>query len=174
MRERPGLVGWIAVAGLGGVVAVSLGWGLVHPAGKRASTLVGQAAPNLTIAPINGSEVSLSSLKGSPVLVNFWTSWCVPCKREAPVLNAAAREYAGRVQFIGVDIQDSDSAARAYQAEVQSPYPVGATIKGRYLDWGVTAPPETFFVNRQGVIISMLLGPVDRHSLEIYMSQLGA
>ncbi len=167
------LVGWIAGAGLFGLLALSLGWGLVHPVGPRPTTLVGQLAPNVTVAAINGSGLSLSSLKGSPIVVNFWASWCVPCKTEAPVLNAAAREHAGHVRFVGVDIQDSDSAARTYQTEVQSPYPVGAAISGRYSDWGVTAPPETFFINRQGVVISKILGPVDRHRLEIYVSQLG-
>ena len=89
------------------------------------------------------------------------------------MLNAAATRYGGRVQFIGVDIQDSDSAARAYQAEFQSPYPVGPATAGSYLEWGVTAPPETFFVNRSGVVISKFIGPLDAKVLDVYMSQLG-
>lgn len=88
------------------------------------------------------------------------------------MLNAAAREYASRVQFVGVDIQDSDAAARSYQGEVMSPYPVGPPSKGSYLDWGVSKPPETFFVDRQGVVVSRILGPVDRQRLEVYISQL--
>jgi len=133
---------------------------------------VGKSAPIFTIASLDGSEVRVPSLKGTPMVVNFWASWCVPCKQEAPVLNAAARDYGGRVQFIGVDIQDSDSAARAYQAEVQSPYPVGPSIVGSYLHWGVTAPPETFFVDAHGVVISKIVGPVDRQRLEAHISRL--
>jgi len=53
-----------------------------------------------------------------------------------------------------------------------SPYPVGPAIQGTYSQWGVTAPPETFFIDRQGVVISSILGPVDRQRLEVYMSQL--
>ena len=128
----------------------------------------------MTIAALDGSERRLPSLEGTPMVVNFWASWCVPCRQEAPVLNAAAREYAGRVQFIGVDIQDSNAAARAFQAEVQAPYPVGPARVGDYRQWQVSAPPETFFLNRQGVIISKVVGPVDRGQLEVYMSQLGA
>jgi cytochrome c biogenesis protein CcmG/thiol:disulfide interchange protein DsbE len=133
---------------------------------------VGKSAPIIIIASLDGSEVRVPSLKGTPMVVNFWASWCVPCKQEAPVLNAATRDYAGRVQFAGVDIQDSDSAARAYQAEVQSPYPVGPSIVGSYLQWGVTAPPETFFVDAHGVVISKIVGPVDRQRLEAHISRL--
>jgi cytochrome c biogenesis protein CcmG/thiol:disulfide interchange protein DsbE len=96
----------------------------------------------------------------------------VPCKQEAPALTAAAQRYAGRVQFIGVDIQDTDQAARAFQAEVQSQYPVGPSLAGSYREWGVTAPPETFFLDRDGVVLSKIVGPVDSKRLEVYMSQL--
>ena len=167
------MAGWIAGGGLAGPLLGSVGWGLLHPAGPLQSTLVGKPAPEMTIAVLDGSQQRLARLKSTPVVLNFWASWCVPCKQEAPILNAAAREYSGRVQFVGVDIQDSDPAARNYQAEVQSPYPVGPAIVGSYLDWGVTAPPETFFISRQGIVISKILGPVDRHRLDVYLSQLG-
>lgn len=133
----------------GGILVVvllgGLGWGLIHPANKPVTSLVGQAAPELTTQTLDGRKLNLADLRGSPVVVNFWASWCVPCKQEAPVLSAAALRYSGRVYFIGVDIQDTEAAARAYQAEVQSPYPVGSAIRGSYRNWGVTAPPETFF-----------------------------
>jgi len=170
----PRVAGWIAGGGVTAVLLGAAGWGMLHAASTSPNSLLGKAAPNITIAALDGSELRLSSLNGTPVVVNFWASWCVPCRQEAPVLNAAAREYAGRVQFVGVDIQDSDSAARSYQAEVQSPYPVGPAGAGSHRDWRVTAPPETFFVNRQGVIISKIIGPVDRGRLEVYLSQLGA
>lgn len=168
------MAGWIVGGGLAGVLLSSLGWALLHPAGSPPSALIGKPAPHLTIAALDGSELALGGLKGTPMVVNFWASWCVPCKQEAPVLNAAAHEYAGRVQFVGVDIEDSDSAARAYQAEVSSPYPVGPAIAGSHLQWGVAAPPETFFVSRQGIALSKFIGPIGRQQLDVYMSQLGA
>jgi cytochrome c biogenesis protein CcmG, thiol:disulfide interchange protein DsbE len=166
------VAGWMAGGGIAGVLLGTLGWGLLHPAGPSPSALVGKSGPTMTIASIDGSELRIPSAQGTPMVVNFWASWCVPCKQEAPVLNAAAGDYAGRIQFIGVDIQDSDSAARAYQAQVQSPYPVGPSIAGSYLGWGVTAPPETFFVNSQGIVLSKIVGPVDRQRLEAHISQL--
>ncbi len=167
------VAGWIAGGAIAGVLLGTLGWGLLHPAAASPSALLGKSAPAMTIASLDGSELRIPSLQGAPMVVNFWASWCVPCKQEAPVLNAAARDYAGRLQFIGVDIQDSESAARAYQAEVQSPYPVGPSIAGSYLGWGVTAPPETFFVSSHGIVVSKIVGPVDRHRLEAHISRLG-
>ncbi len=151
----------------------SLGWGLIHASNMTPMNLLNRAAPDLTVAALDGRNLDLSGFRGTPLVVNFWASWCVPCKQEAPVLNAAARNYKGRVQFIGIDIQDTDSAARAYQAAVMSPYPVGPAIKGSYRDWGVTGPPETFFINRQGLVVSKIAGPVDPHQLDVYVSLLG-
>lgn len=158
---------------MAGVLVLALGWGLIHASKMTPTNLLNQTAPDLTVAALDGRHLALSDFRGTPLVVNFWASWCVPCKQEAPILNAAARKYEGRVQFVGVDIQDSDSAARAYQADVLSPYPVGPSIKGSYRDWGVTAPPETFFIDRQGVVVSKIVGPVDRHQLEVYLGLLG-
>ena len=171
MRLR--VLAWVGAGGLSGLLLGALGWGLVNASNKLPPNLLGQAAPAMTVAALDGRHLELSAFHGTPLVVNFWASWCVPCRQEAPVLNAAAREYEGRVQFVGVDIQDTDSAARAYQAELMSPYPVGPAIKGSYRDWGVTAPPETFFIDRQGVVVSKILGPVDRQRLEVYVSMLG-
>ena len=170
MRLR--LLTWAVGTALAALLVTALAWGLIHPANQTDTSLVGRSIPNLTITTSDGRDLDLAGLHGTPLVINFWASWCVPCKQEAPVLNAAARDYAGRVQFVGVDIQDSDSAARAYQAEVISPYPVGPASKGSYLDWGVTKPPETFFVDRHGIVVSRILGPVDRQRLEVYISQL--
>ena len=77
------------------VLLAALGWGLLHPANQVAGTLVGRSAPPLTITTLDGRELDLANLRGTPSVINFWASWCVPCKEEAPVLNAAARAYGG-------------------------------------------------------------------------------
>jgi cytochrome c biogenesis protein CcmG/thiol:disulfide interchange protein DsbE len=171
MRLR--VIAWVAGGGIAGVLLVSLGWGLVHASNKLPPSLLGRTAPEITVAALDGRQVKLSAFRGTPLVVNFWASWCVPCRQEAPVLNAGATAYAGRVQFIGVDIQDTDSAARAYQAEFMSPYPVGPAITGSYRDWGVSAPPETFFIDRQGVVVTKIVGPLDRNRLTVYIGLLG-
>lgn len=170
MRLR--LLAWAVGTGLAALLMAGLAWGLIHPANRADTTLVGRSMPDLAITSLDGRDLDIDGFRGTPLVINFWASWCVPCKQEAPVLNAGAREYASRVQFVGVDIQDNDSAARAYQAEATSPYPVGPATKGSYLDWSVTKPPETFFVDRHGIVVSRILGPVDRQRLEVYISQL--
>src|SRR5258708_31987313 len=92
--------------GVGGVAAVvlisSMAWGLVHAAQRGPRDVAGQPAPDLTIRSLqNGREIRLVGQRGTPLVLNFWASWCVPCRREAPVLNAAAHQYDGRVLFLG-------------------------------------------------------------------------
>lgn len=164
--------GWAAGAIAVGVLAVVLGWGLSHPALQRASAnLIGQEAPELTLRNLGGGESTLNDFRGHPVVLNFWASWCVPCRLEAPALNAAASSTPG-VQFLGADIQDSDAAAATYQAEFRSPYPVGPIVRGSYLRFGVVAPPETYFINARGVMVARFIGPLDTQTLARYLAMI--
>src|SRR6266567_4123667 len=165
----PAVALWLTAGLATGTLFAALGWGLVH-ASRTQPSLIDRPVPDLIIRSLEGDDISLRDLRGTPLVVNFWASWCVPCRQEAPVLAAAARQTTGRVQFVGVDIQDTDIAARAYEAELQSPYPVGPAIRGSYRDFGVSAPPETFFVNRDGVVIGRITGPVDEQRMRFYLT----
>lgn len=163
--------------GMGGLVAlvilVVLGWGLLHPAGTAASPVVGAPAPNIVVDSYHGDRVALASLQGEPVVLNFWASWCAPCRQEAPALDGSAARLRGRVHFLGVDIQDSASSGGKVAAQYGYPYPMGPAVGSVPSDYGVTAPPITFFINADGIVVGRFLGPLDNASLSQYLQLAG-
>lgn len=121
--------------------------------------------PKLRTLLADGS-VSVRALRGYPVVMNFWASWCVPCKSEAPRFVAAAKAYAGGVVFLGVDVQDFKSDARRFLERYQTNY-VSVRDGGgsTYGDYGLTGLPETFFLDRQGRVVSHSVGEVSETEL---------
>ena len=124
-------------------------------------------APDFTLATFDGRSVRLADLRGQVVVINFWASWCVPCRQEAPVLEAAWREYRDRgVVFVGVDYLDTDTEAAQYMTEFGLTYlngpDTGTRIATRYRIQGV---PETFFVDAGGVLRGLFVGPLSEAEL---------
>lgn len=155
-----------------GTALAVLAWGVSHPPLSAPSGVVGRPAPPLTIQAFDGSRIAVADLRGQPVVLNFWASWCVPCKQEAPVLAAAARSSPG-VQFLGAGIQDAEAPARAFQQQFQAPYPVGLDTGAGYLRYGVTGPPETYFIDSAGTVRYRFLGPLDAATLRAYLDRIG-
>jgi len=116
---------------------------------------------------LDGRTVQLQWLRGYPVVVNFWASWCVPCKQEAPRLDAVAQQHAGTVAFVGIDVQDLSSDARTLLRYHHVRYPslhdnAGATYDG----YGLTGVPETYWIDGRGRIVAHFAGPVSSAQLE--------
>jgi len=114
-----------------------------------------------------GRTLQLHALLGYPVVVNFWASWCVPCKQEAPRLVAAAQRHASTVAFLGIDVQDLTSDARTFLRYHRVRYPSlrdngGATYDG----YGLTGVPETYWIDWRGRIVAHYAGPVSSAQLE--------
>lgn len=168
-----GRIAWIAAAAGAAVLVTALAWGLAHPAGGPTDAVLGKTAPNLVVQSLDGTTAGLAALRGRPVVLNFWASWCAPCRQEEAPLKAAAQRLEGRVAFLGVDFRDSPASARATQERVQYPYPVGPAADGAATLYGVTAPPETFFLDSKGVVVARFVGPLDTSLIDRYLQLVG-
>jgi len=124
------------------------------------------AAPALPTQVLNGPSVDLASLHGTPALVNFWASWCTPCKEEAPAIDHLSRRLRGRARVVGVDYNDTTSNATAFIHDHGLSYPILRDGSGSVAsDYGVTGLPTTFVLNSQGQIVRTLRGPQTASSL---------
>jgi cytochrome c biogenesis protein CcmG/thiol:disulfide interchange protein DsbE len=112
-------------------------------------------------------ELSLEELRGQPAVLNFWASWCVPCRDEAPILAASARAHAGELRFVGVNVQDLRGDALAFLREFRVPF-VSVRDQGgdTYRAYGLTGVPETYYLDAAGRIVAHSPGAVSRVSLE--------
>ncbi len=158
------------------VIIVSVGflgflvWGMLNKqplTGLSGITMLNRPAPDFTLTTFKGTTISLEGLKGKPMVINFWASWCPPCKLEAPLLERAWRAYKNRdVVFIGVDVQDREEDALNYIREFDITYPNGPDPTGEIsIDYGVSGLPVTFFVSRKGEIVRRWVGAIERSVL---------
>lgn len=116
---------------------------------------------------LGDGRLRLGELRGHPVVLNFWASWCVPCGKEAPALAASAKTHAGEVAFLGVDIQDFEGDALRFLRRHDAPY-VSVRDKGTrlYTVYGLTGIPETYYLDRRGRVVAHSVGEVARDDLE--------
>jgi cytochrome c biogenesis protein CcmG/thiol:disulfide interchange protein DsbE len=153
---------WLLPAAALPVLAL-LAYGFVLDPRSIPSPLVGRPAAPFTLTAFDGSPVSLDTLRGKVVVVNFWASWCNPaCYDEAPVLERAWQTYRDRgVAIVGVDMQDTTEAAQAFIRRFQLTFPNAPDLGGKVaVEYGVYGVPETFFVDRAGMIRAKHVGAV--------------
>ncbi len=128
---------------------------------------IGERVPDFSAELLGGAgTLALGDLRGKPVVVNFWASWCAPCEDEAPLFKRAHEIYGDRVSFLGVDIKDARSDALDFVAEFGLDYPsVRDETQEIYAAYGLTGQPETFFVDADGIFVDHVAGPVDEAAL---------
>ena len=121
---------------------------------------VGRPAPDFTLPLFSGGTLSLHSLKGKPVVLNFWASWCVPCREETPLLVRLHKTYGPRgIVFVGVNVEDDARAARAFLAQYHVDYPVVRSVDDGLIDtYAVPGIPTTVFIGANGVVVDKFSG----------------
>ncbi len=159
MNWKRSLVG----VGIGLPIVMLLAYGLTRDPRHITSPLPGRAAPDFTLPALeNGDSIKLSELRGNVVVVNFWASWCIPCRQEHPVLLEASRTYTPRgVKFVGIAYNDKPDDSRRWLDELGKSYPSLVDAGARTaIDFGVTGVPETFVLDKQGVVAFKKFGPI--------------
>ncbi len=140
-------------------------------------TQVRPPAPDFIRETLDGRELSLSELRGKPVVMNFWASWCVPCRLEMPTLEDAAKRYGGQVHFLGVNVLDRPQQAKAFVRNLGVTFPSVLDEDGEILArYRVVGLPTTVFITRSGRILEVHAGPFvgeeGAKKLQRYLTQL--
>jgi len=179
---RPGLLAAVAALAVSGCTGGAIGAdspansGQSFVSGSTGTTLYraggGPVAPTVTGPLVGGGRLSLAGYRGHVVVLNFWGSWCTPCREEAPSLAQLARQY-GRsgVRFLGIDIRDSPASAEAFMSDFRIRYPsLNDPSDNLALDFRDTVPPAgiptTLVISRSGRIAARVIGGVTYDGLK--------
>ena len=133
--------------------------------------LIGKAAPDFTLAALSiraEPPIHLANLRGKPMVINFWASWCAPCADEAPLLQSAWQHARTQgVIFLGIDFQDTQGAGLGFLQKQGITYPSAIDANGATaINYGITGTPETFFIDRRGIVVATVRSQITAQQLQ--------
>jgi peroxiredoxin len=135
----------------------------VHPGTSNAAPKVGAPAIRFDLKTLDGQEAGLESFRGKPLVINFFATWCDPCREEMPLMNELAAKRNAGYQVLGIAVEDTRSAVAEYVKEAKLVFPIAldlnSSVKRSYRIFG---PPATFFIDGNGVIRDIVLGPINQ------------
>ena len=133
----------------------------IPPAPQSTAPVIGAVAIPFELKTLEGKSAGLETFRGKPLVINFFASWCDPCREEMPLINELAAKAGGNYQVLGIAVEDSRAAVIEYANETKLVFPIAldlnSTVKRSYRIFG---PPATFFVDGQGVIRDIVMGPL--------------
>ncbi len=159
---------YLVLAAIVPLLLVAVLAGLFLSRGPSSPTAIGTLAPDFTLASLDGEPVSLADLRGRPVIVNFWASWCGPCIEEFPLLrDAAARHESDGLAVVGIVYRDRSAAAREFMERHGGTWPAAMDPGERVATaYGIVGPPETYFIARDGTVAGRHIGQITSASLD--------
>jgi cytochrome c biogenesis protein CcmG, thiol:disulfide interchange protein DsbE len=136
--------------------------GDVNTPGLPPSPDVGHPAPDFVLQTLDGEPVRLSDFRGKPVILNFWASWCGPCRAEIPALQAAWQKVEGDAVILGVDVQENPRIVSAFAIERGMTYPIVLDASGEvYRSYRIYALPTTYFIDARGIVSELYTGALN-------------
>lgn len=166
--ERPAWKRWTTGVSLS-VFALLLFWLLLIPRGTTEPTLIaGDTAPEFDLPTMGGDRIRLSDLKGRPVVVNFWATWCTPCRKEMPDFQAMADRYGGEgLVVLGINVGESRIGIADFVQSVGVTFPILVDERETaQTDYRILPLPATFFIDRDGTIRSIYQFQMSRLQME--------
>jgi len=136
------------------------------PASQSPAPVIGYPAPDFVLTTLDGEEFRLSAQRGTPVVLNFWATWCPPCRAELPELRSVSERYAGQLAVVGVNQAESAATVAKSSPELGLTFPIPLDLQGDVSQvYGVRSLPTTFFIDRNGVIRQIQNGPLTEATL---------
>jgi peroxiredoxin len=148
-----------------------------NTSGESASSDVGRVAPDFLLETPEGGELRLSDLRGQPVLVNFWASWCAPCRQEMPEIVRAYDGAGGDLVVVGVNLQENAGAVTSFADDYGMTFPIAIDRTGQVGEsWRIGGPiegiPSSYFIDADGVVRARHYGPMSEEDLASGLSEI--
>jgi cytochrome c biogenesis protein CcmG, thiol:disulfide interchange protein DsbE len=168
------LFGGLVIGVLLGVLVLLSGPRLEARTERQLPPSSGSPAKEFDLPVLGGSQQSLSDLQGTPVVLNFWATWCPPCKEEMPLLERYAQEYSGEFVLLGIDYAEEEAVVQRFVDEMGITFPILLDEDGAVSDlYFVRNYPTTFFIDAEGIVRAQHLGMLREDIFEQYLAIIG-